>query len=630
VYAQNSPGPQPVPLPPPIVAPADTPYPGTISLLVDVTNITGRVLNVHETIPMKGPDITLLYPEWLPGTHSPSNPVSELAGLVVTANGKRIPWVRDRVDMYAFHVEAPKDATTLDINFQYLAPLDPKRGRISAKFADVTWNSVLLYPAGYFSRDIKFEPALRLPEGWKFACALDVKSQKGNLVQFKDTTLNTLVDSPLYAGVNFRRLDLSIGPDNPVYLDVFADNPADLEITPEELQYHKNLVIEAQKLFNSHHYDHYDFLFSVSDTVGGKGLEHHQSSEDGSRANYFTDWGAGVAGRALLPHEYTHSWNGKFRRPADLWTPNFNVPMGNDLLWVYEGLTDYYGNVLTARSGMRTPEQARDVFGQTAAAFEISPGRTWRSLEDTTNEPIASSHGATSQTWPSWQRSYDYYPESDLIWLDADTKIRELSGGKKSLDDFAKLFFGIDNGSYITSPYTFDDLVKALNTVQLYDWAGFFRTRVHAVNPSVPENGITQGGYRLVYNDNEPEWMKKAESVRGVSFATSLGFSLKSDISSPDSHGSVDNVWWDSPAFKAGITPDMQLQAVNDQKYTAAGLRETIVAVEKSKEPIKLLLKRGDEFVTVFLDYHGGMRYPHLERVETTPDRLDAILAPSK
>ena len=410
VYSQNSPGPQPVPLPPPVVEPADTPYPGTISLLVDVTNIKVRVLNVHETIPIKGRDITLLYPRWLPGTHSPSNLVGELAGLAVTANGKPIPWVRDRVDVFAFHVEAPQDATTLDIDFQYLAPQDPKRGRISSRFADVTWNSVLLYPAGYFSRDIKFEAALRLPEGWKFASALDVKSQNGDLVQFKDTTLNTLVDSPLYAGVNFKRLDLSTGPDNPVYLDVFADKPANLEITPEELQYHRNLVIEGQKLFHSHHYAHYDFLFSVSNIVSGKGLEHHQSSEDGSRANYFTDWGAGVAGRALLAHEYAHSWNGKFRRPADLWTPNFNVPMRNDLLWVYEGLTDYYGNVLTARSGMRTPEQARDVFAEIAAAFEISPGRRWRSLEDTTTAPIISLHGSAHDDWPSWQRGYDLLP----------------------------------------------------------------------------------------------------------------------------------------------------------------------------------------------------------------------------
>jgi predicted metalloprotease with PDZ domain len=629
VQAQKSPGPQPTPLPPAIVAPADTPYPGTISLLVDITNLSDHVLKVHEMIPIKGRDITLLYPEWLPGTHSPSNPVAALAGLVITANGKRVPWLRDRVNIYAFHVEAPKDATALEIEFQDLASLDPKRSRISSKFADITWNSVLLYPAGYFSRDIKFETSIHLPEGWKFACSLEVKSENGNQIQFKETTLNTLIDSPLYAGANFKRLDLSTGPDNPVYLDVFADKAADLEITPDELQYHKNLAIEAQKLFNSHHYGRYDFLFSVSDIVSGKGLEHHQSSEDGSRANYFTDWSAGVGGRALLPHEYTHSWNGKFRRPADLWTPNFNVPMRNDLLWVYEGLTDYYGNVLTARSGMRTPEQARDVFAQTAASFEISPGRTWRSLEDTTNGPIVSSHGAIPQTWPSWERSFDYYPESDLIWLDADTKIRELSGGKKSLDDFAKLFFGIDNGSYVTVTYTLDDIVKAMNSVQPYDWAGFFHTRVYEVSPSVPENGFTQGGYRLVHNDNESDWMKKGESVRGASFATSLGFSVRA-AGSPDSSGGLESVVWDSPAFKAGVTPDMQLQAVNDQKYTPTALREAILAAEKSKDPIKLLFKRGDEFVTISLDYHGGMRYPHLEREEATPDRLDEILAPAK
>ena len=304
--------------------------------------------------------------------------------------------------------------------------------------------------------------------------------------------------------------------------------------------------------------------------------------------------------------------------------------MRNDLLWVYEGLTDYYGNVLTARSGMRTPEQARDVWAQIAANFEISPGRTWRSLQDTTNEPIASSHGAVPQSWPSWQRSYDYYPESDLIWLDADTKIRELSGGKKSLDDFAQLFFGIDNGSYVTVTYTLDDIVKALNTVQPYDWAGFLRTRVYEVNPTVPENGFTQGGYRLVYNDNQPEWLKKPDPFRGANFATSLGFSLRSEMGGPESHGSLQQVVWGGLAFEAGITPDMQLQAVNDQKYTAAILRDAIVAAEKTRDPIKLLLKRGDDFITVSLDYHGGLRYPHLERVESTPDRLDDILAPAK
>jgi len=626
-FGQNSTGPQPVPLPPPVPVPVDKPYSGTISLSVDLTNVIDRVLNVHEKIPVKSGEITLLYPQWLPGTHSPSNPVANLAGLVAAADGKRVSWVRDRVDVWAFHIDIPKGATSLELDFQYLAPVNPQQGRIWTKIADVTWNSVLLYPAGYFARRIQFAPELRLPEGWKFAAALEVKSQNGNLVQFKDTPLNTLIDSPVYAGVNYKRVDLSAGPDNPVYLDVFADKPEQLEITPEELQYHKNLVVQAQKLFKSRHYDHYDFLFSLSDTVGGKGLEHHQSSEDGTRANYFTNWPAGIAGRALLPHEYAHSWNGKYRRPADLWTAAFNEPMQNDLLWVYEGLTDYYGNVLTARSGLRTLEQARDTIAQIAANFEISPGRTWRSLEDTTDQPIISSHGATPQSWPSWQRSFDYYPESDLVWLEVDTIIRERSNSQKSLDDFAKLFFGSNNGSYITVTYTFEDLVKALTTVQPYDWAEFFRTRVYQVSPQVPMNGITQGGYRLVYNDTEPESMKHMDPSRGISFASSLGFSLKGE-GGDKTADTIANVWWDSPAFKAGLTPEMKLQAVNDQAFSTSNLRAAILAAGKSNAPIKLLLKHNDEFLTLLVDYHGGLRYPHLERVESTPDRLDAILAP--
>jgi predicted metalloprotease with PDZ domain len=632
-YSQSSPGPLPAALPAAIPAPVDKPYAGTISLSVDLTNVNDRVIHVHETIPARAGAMTLLYPEWLPGTHSPSNSIANMAGLEVSADGKRIPWTRDRVDMWAFHVDVPKGATALQVNFEFLAQIRPQQGRISNQFADLTWNSVVIYPAGYYARRIQFAPELRLPEGWKFATSLEAKTQNGSLIQFKDTPLNTLVDSPVYAGINFKRVDLSTGPDNPVYLDVFADKPEQLEMTADELQYHKNLVTQAQKLFASHHYDHYDFLFSLSDSVGGKGLEHHQSSEDATRANYFTDWAAGIPARALLPHEYTHSWNGKFRRPADLWTATFNEPMQNDLLWVYEGLTDYYGNVLTARSGMRTAEQARDDVAGIAASFEASPGRTWRSLDDTTNEPIMSAHFQRPEIWPSWQRSYDYYPESDLVWLDADTKIRELSNGQKSLDDFARLFYGIENGSWVTVTYTLDDLVKALNTVQPYDWAGFFRTRVYEVAPQVPEEGITRGGYRLVYNDNEPDWVKHADRTRGTSFATSLGFALSGEgdpsagggASSP---GTITDVSWDGLAFKAGIIPGMQLMAVNDLAYSVAGLREALLAAEKSSAPIKLLLKRDSVFISLGLDYHGGLRYPHLERVEATPDYLDAILAP--
>ncbi|MGA8162376.1 MAG: peptidase M61 [Acidobacteriaceae bacterium] len=609
-------------MPPPIATPADTPYPGTITLDVSLTDTTDRVAKVHETIPVKPGELTLLYPEWIPGNHSPTGPIQKLAGLFVKADGRSIPWVRDRVNVYAFHVDVPSGMTSLDVDFDYLSAIRPQDGRIeiSSKLADLAWNTVVLYPAGHFSRDIHFQPNIVLPSGWKYATALETAGQDGDTVHFKETTLNTLVDSPLIGGEYFKRVDLSTSPDNPVFLDIVADEAKDLEITPEELQDHKNLAIQAQKLFASHHYNHYDFLFMLTDVEGGQGLEHHQSSEDGTRANYFTDWAAGVRGRDLLAHEYTHSWNGKFRRPGDLWTPNFNVPMRDDLLWVYEGLTQYWGYVLTARSSMRSPEDTRDLMAAIAANFEDSPGRDWRPLVDTTNQPTISERRPVS--WVSWLRPEDYYEEGLLIWLDADTKIRELSGGKKSLDDFAKLFYGVYNGSFITDPYDFDDIVKALNEVEPYDWAKFLRERVYELHPQVPENGFTQGGYKLVYNDTVPSWEKHAENPRfGVSFSTSIGFSVMQD-------GTLSNVDWDSPAFKAGLVPGMDLLAVNGETYTPDKLKQAILQAEKETTPINLLMKDRDQIKPVTVDYHGGMRYPHLERVEGAPDRLDAILQP--
>jgi predicted metalloprotease with PDZ domain len=360
----------------------------------------------------------------------------------------------------------------------------------------------------------------------------------------------------------------------------------------------------------------------LSDTIGGEGLEHHQSSEDGTRANYFTDWEAGVAGRDLLAHEYTHSWNGKFRRPAGLWTPNFNVPMQDELLWVYEGMTEYWGFILTARSGLRTAEETRDLFADVAANFENSPGRHWRPLVDTTNQPTISLRRPVP--WVSWQRPEDYYTEGMLIWLDADTKIRELSGDKKSLDDFARLFFGMDNGSLITQTYTLDDVIRTLNTVQPYDWANFLKQRVYEVAPQTPENGIKQGGYRLAYSETEPEWQKRAERANRadfpVSFGTSIGFSVQTD-------GTLTNVWWNSPAFRAGVTPGMQITAVNGTAFKMEILRAAITEAGKTRAPITLLLKRDNQFETIEVNYHEGLRYPKLERVENTPDRLDAILA---
>ncbi|MES2220907.1 MAG: peptidase M61, partial [Acidobacteriota bacterium] len=453
-------------------------------------------------------------------------------------------------------------------------------------------------------------------------------SEQGDTVKFQQTTLNTLVDSPLYAGLYFKRVDLSPTSTDIVHLDLFADEADGLKMTPEELEEHKKLVSEADKLYGSHHYKHYDFLLLMSNKVGGVGLEHHQSSEDGQPANYLTDWPNGVLERDLLGHEYTHSWNGKFRRPADLWTPNFNVPMRDNLLWVYEGMTEYWGNVLTARAGMRTPEQTRDIFARIAANYVISPGRDWRPLVDTTSQPIISQRRPVS--WVSYQRPEDYYMEGALIWLDVDTKIRELTDGKKSLDVFCKKFLGVYNGSMITDQYTLNDVVRDLNEVAPYDWTSFLQKRVYDLHPPVPMNGFTQGGYKLVYTDKPTEWLsKELEKMGYANFSTSLGFSVGSGRGHGPS-GTVSNVWWNSPAFKAGVTPNMELISVNGTAYNPKVLTDAILAAEKDKKPLQLQFREGKQFKTIALPYYDGMRYPSLQRVEGTPDRLDDIFAPSK
>ena len=620
----QTPGPEPAPMPPPVVAPRDIPFPGTIHLQADLTNTIDRVMTVHETIPVRPGKMVLLYPQWIPGEHAPEGPIDRFAGLMIRGNGSRIPWVRDRVNMYAFHIDVPQGVSTLDVRFDYLSPVQPDDGRVEVSnvMADLSWNCVVLYPAGYFSRDIHIVPSVVLPAGWQYGTALSTVSKDGNTIHFKETTLNTLVDSPMIAGLHFERVNLSTGPDNIVHLDVVADQEKDLKITPAVLQDHKNLTIQAQKLFASHHYNHYDFLLILSDVLGGQGLEHHRSSEDATGANYFTDWAAQVPEDDLLAHEYTHSWNGKFRRPNDLWTPNFNVPMRNDLLWVYEGLTQYWGYVLTARSGLRSPQDTRDLIAAIAAGYEIDPGREWRPLIDTTNQEILSERRPVS--WVSWQREEDYYDEGLLIWLDIDTKIRELSHGQKSLDNFAKEFYGIHNGSFVTVTYDFNDIVNGLNKVQPYNWASFLRDRIYKLHPAVPLGGITQGGYKLVYNDKVPAWQKNNVLSRyGASFGTSLGFAAMPD-------GEIVRVWWGSLAFKAGLTRGMKIVAVDGNVYSTAKMREVILQAEKSTSPIAFVVKENKLVKTVQINYHGGLRVPHLERVKGTPDRLDAILAPVK
>jgi predicted metalloprotease with PDZ domain len=610
-------------MPPPIAPPKDIPYPGTIHLTVDATDIDRHIFNVRETIPVRGGEpAVLLYPEWLPGNHGPRGRVDKLAGLVIHANGQRLEWVRDPVNVYAFHVDVPAGVTAVDLNFQFDSPVEDGQGRVvmTPDMLNLQWNAVVLYPAGYFSRQIVVEPSVRLPDGWQFGTALETVSADAGFTTFKPVPLNTLVDSPIFAGRYFKRVDLDPGGVAPVHLDVVADRASLLEVKPEQLGAHRALVQQAYKLFGSHHYDHYDLLLALTSQMGGIGLEHHQSSENGTVPGYFTEWDKNADARDLLPHEYTHSWNGKFRRPADLWTPNFDVPMRDSLLWVYEGQTQYWGIVLAARAGLLTKQQALESFAMVAAVYDNRVGREWRALQDTTNDPITA--GRRPQAWRSWERSEDYYSEGSLVWLDVDTLIRERSGGKRSLDNFARAFFGINDGSFVTSTYTFDDVVAALNDVEPYDWAKFLRTRLDGHGPGAPLDGFARGGYNLVYTDTPTDFFKGVETRQKFSNLTySLGFVVAND-------GRLSDVRWNGPAYNSGLTVGTQIVAVDGTAFDASRLTDAIKNAKSSTSAIELLVKIGDRYRTVSIDYHDGLRYPRLEPEPSTPARLDQILAP--
>lgn len=614
-------------MPAAIPAPQDRPYPGVIRLAVDATDTDHRVFSVHETIPVQAPGpLILLYPQWIPGHHSPNGPVQELGGLVVRANGTRLSWTRDPANVFAFHVTVPQGARAIDLDFQWLTPVETRVGRITMtpEMFDLQWNGVALYPAGYYARQIQVEPSVRVPEGWQVATALEPASPaSGGTTVFKPVPFNTLLDSPVYGGRYFKRFDLDPGGPAPVWLDVFADKPDELAAAPQAIAAHRALVDQAYALFGSHHYDHYDFLLSLSDEMGGIGLEHHRSSEDGTTGDYFTNWAGNFSGRDLLAHEYTHSWNGKFRRPADLWTPSFNVvPMRDSLLWVYEGQTQYWGYVLAARSGLWTKQQALDAIAGVAATYDHRIGRTWRQLEDTTNDPIIANR--RPQSWRSWQRSEDYYSEGQLIWLDADTLIRERSHGTKSLDDFARAFFGVHDGSYVTDTYTFDDVVQALNQVEPYDWAGFLTSRLQGHGPGAPLDGVTRGGYRLVYTDTPSAYWRANEARRKITDLTySLGMTLSRD-------GTLVGVLWDGPAFRAGLTDGWKVVSVGGAAYAADRIKAAVTAAKSTAAPVELTLRWGGRTRTVRIDYHDGLRYPHLERIASTPARLDEILTARK
>jgi predicted metalloprotease with PDZ domain len=607
------------------VAPVDQPYPGMLTLKVDLTDAPKKIFRVHEVIPAKPGALTLYYPQWIPGEHSPSGPIDNLAGLIITANGQRVPWRRDLRDMYTLHLDVPAGAHQLELAFEFLSP--GEGGQFGASpsstpsLVDLEFNQVAFYPAGYYTRQIHIQPTVTLPIGWQFASALQAQSHEGASTTFKPVSFNNFVDSPLIAGAHFNRVDLDPKGDVPVHLNVVADEADQVKLSDEQLKQHRQLIAQTNKLFGAHHYAHYDFLLTLSDHTGHFGLEHHQSSDDRLPADMLTDDKSYTLMASLMPHEYVHSWCGKFRRPAKLWAPDFNTVEEDDLLWVYEGLTDYWSGVLTTRSGMWNAAQYRDSMASIAAAMSARTGRSWRSLQDTADAAPLTYYGGGG--FGNYRRGTDFYPEGQLLWLDVDTQIRELSGGKHSLDDFARAFFGMDNGSYVTRTYTFEDVVDTLNQVQPYDWKTFLRSRLDYTGDALPEHGIERGGWKLAFTDQPNAEDKAAESIRhGVNLAYSIGLSASGK-------GQIYDVQWNGPAFQAGLVPGLSIVAVNGKDYSAEALKDAITAAKGSQAPIELLVKNVDIYSTVKIDYHGGLKYPHLVRAQGK-DLLTVITAPRK
>ncbi|MFM5932434.1 MAG: M61 family metallopeptidase [Novosphingobium sp.] len=606
----------------------DVPYPGgTMQLDIDASDITRATYRVTQTIPVAAGTtrLTLLYPQWLPGNHGPRGPLAELVDIRFFAGDKALPWKRDPVEVYAFHVDVPAGASAVTAKFIHTSPLQSSEGRITMtqEMLNLQWEKMSLYPAGHYVRRIKVKPRVVLPSGWVPATALDGRVQLNSSWSWAETDYETLVDSPIFAGKHYQSWDITGTNPQRVTLHIFADKPEQLAATPAQIALHRNLVTEARIAFGANHYDHYDFLLALTDRMGGIGLEHHRSSENQLEPDAFTEWAKNDYDRNLLPHEYAHSWSGKFRRPARLWTPDYRQPMQGDLLWAYEGQDQFWGTVLAARSGLQSKETVLGMLANWAGTYAEMPGRDWRSIEDTGFDPV---FGARKpKPYVSLARPEDYYREGALVWLEADQIIRAGTGGKRSIDDFAKSFFGMKDGDWGQIPFEADEIVAKLNAVYPHDWKAFLDARINQPGQPAPLAGIEKGGYRLVWKD-EPNPFDKAAMTfaKNLSLNHSLGLVIDKD-------GKVSSVRWDSPAFNAGIVNGAKILAVNGEGYDADTIKAAIKAA-KTGAPLELLVQRGTRFMPVTVNWKGGLRWPWLEKAGPAgqPGGLDLLLTPRR
>ncbi|HEY7863654.1 MAG TPA: M61 family peptidase, partial [Thermoanaerobaculia bacterium] len=594
-----------------------------IRLEVDARDAPRRILHAKMTIPAAAGKMRLQYPKWLPGEHGPTGPIADVAGLKVSAAGRPIPWRRDSAEMYAFEIEVPAGASSVEVSLDFLDTLGGQftaGASATANLAFVSWNQLLLYPAGVLPDQLRYAASIELPEGWQYATALRTASRAGSRIVFEPVSLTQLVDSPLLAGRYFRVVDLGGKPEH--RLNIAADGASSLAIKPAQEQAFRNLVAETGALFQGRPYEHYDFLLILSDLTAHFGLEHHQSSDNRVKERgLLSDNLFRMSTGPLLSHEVVHTWNGKYRRPEIQAIGRFDTPMRGDLLWVYEGLTTYLGQILAPRSSLITPQDYREMLAVTLAEQEATRGREWRPLIDTaiSAQILFGAHSDRAL----WRRSVDFYSESELLWLEADMQIRNASGGKKSLDDFCKAFHGGYSGPPKVVPYNLEQLMAALKAVVPMDWSKWWRDRIEAVVPHAPVAGIEASGWKLVWRDEPTAVIKAAEGEEDVVNARySVGFLVRPD-------GWVGDVVPGSPADKAGLSSGVKIVAVNGRRYERDFFRDALIATKGEKgTPMELIVENGKFFSTHKLDYEGGQRYPDLERDESKPDTLSRIIAP--
>ncbi len=589
-------------------------------LSVDATDAPRNILHATLTIPVAPGTVTLVYPKWIPGNHRPTGPIQNFTGLHFKAAGKEVEWQRDLVDMYAFHLQVPAGVNELQASYDTIT-YNGKSSLASSKILDLLWNQVMLYPQGSATNDVRVTASVRLPEGWKFGTALTPTQQSGSSVEFQTVSLTTLVDSPLIAGAIYRQVQINPAGESLTHVvDMVGESDEAIQITDNDIASLKQLVAETGKLFGARHYTKYHFLLILGDQTAHHGLEHHESSDNGAAEDMFSDAGVHDLEADLLPHEFVHSWNGKYRRPAGLATSNYQDPMKGDLLWVYEGLTDYLGNILAARTGLRSPEQFREGLAYTAAMLDHRAGRTWRPLQDTAVS-VQTLFAAPTE-WTNWRRTADYYPEGYLIWLEVDALIRQKSNSQKSLNDFCHLFYGGQSGPPAVVAYKFEDVVATLNQVMPNDWAKLLRERLDSKSPHAPMDGITKGGWKLVYTAQKNATMEAREkSSNNIDLSFSLGFIATKE-------GDVRDVIPGSPAYAAGLGSGMKVIAVNGRKWSKDIIRAALRGGMHSQQPLSLLAENGEYYNTYQVNYHEGERYPHLVRVEGPPDILDEIIKP--